>query len=447
MVLVPGTARLGLLMQQSASTAALYPSVQSTPPPSEAETSESDQEKEESERSLALKLLMFLSTIDHASSPSDANPDQPYEEAAKYQLPQLIERYFECLYKRFKLSPRRPVACGIAQYFPAYDILRKAVQSEGTRLEPLHLNTKVDDHFLGKELTEREWVLSAIGNGKLLAEHGRYYDIVMDESPYIKISVKLAHLIDELNKLGVQTVRPTTKNLQNYRRQLQHLGSMPHFKEHGFKEPIAELSTLIDRIGRSNDTYNRSINYLRLHLYHGLSFNLPSMSDRFGLLDEVDDEHPPSDSPSGSSTSTDMLKLLEQRNQTYSEKLNLMVTQSMQILQSRLEENNATNSQELSMLIQRAQALQDVRHQNLLYAASIVYHQQMLKWGETSSAHHGQMLERAIGECDWFLLAPESEKSQSEGEDDTTAASTNKVLDPKQVELSSQDDAYVMVPA
>ncbi|KAL5597843.1 hypothetical protein FOBRF1_011636 [Fusarium oxysporum] len=420
----PGAARLGLPTQQSASST---PPVPSTAPPSD------------SERSLSLKLLMFLSTIDHASSPSDANSDQRYDEAEEYQLPQLIERYFERLCKRFELSPRRPIACGIAQYHPAYDILRKAVQpSEGRRLEPLHLNTEVDDHFLGKELTEREWVRSAIGNGKLLAEFGRYYDVAMDESPYIKISVKLARLIDELNKLGVQTVRPTAENLPTHRRQLQQFGSMPHSKEDGFKKPIEDLSTLFEKIERSNNTYNRAINYLRLHLYHGLSFSLLSMSDGFGLLDEVDDEHPPPDSPS----STDMLKLLDQRNQTNSAQLELMVTKSMQILQSRLEENNATYSQELSMLIGNAQGLQGIRHQNLLHAASIVYHQQMLKWGETRSAHHGKMLEVAIGDCNLFLLAPESENSQSEGEDNTTAASTNKVLNTK---LLSHDDAYVMV--
>ncbi|RKL09836.1 hypothetical protein BFJ70_g16603 [Fusarium oxysporum] len=431
----PGAARLGLLTQQSASSA---PPVPFTKPLSD------------SERSLSLKLLMFLSTIDHASSPSDANSDQRYDEAEEYQLPQLIERYFERLCKRFELSPRRPIACGIAQYHPAYDILRKAVQpSEGRRLEPLHLNTEVDDHFLGKELTEREWIRSAIGNGKLLAEFGRYYDVAMDESPYIKISVKLARLIDELNKLGdgiaTQTVRPTAENLLTCRRQLQQLRSMPHSKKHGFETPIAELSTLFEKIGMSNDTYNRSINDLRLHLYRCLSFKLPSMSTGFGLLDEVDDEHPPSDSTSGSSTSTDVLKLLGQQNQICSEQLNLKVTQSLQILQSRLEENNATNPQELSMLIHNAQALQGGRHQNVLHTTSIVYHQQMLKWAEKSSVYHRQMLEMEVKQGKWFLLEPESENSKFEGEDDTTAASTNKLLDTEQVEPLCQDDAYVMV--
>ncbi|KAH7478381.1 hypothetical protein FOMA001_g9767 [Fusarium oxysporum f. sp. matthiolae] len=372
----------------------------------------------DSERSLALKLLMFLSTIDHASSPSHTNPSQPYEEAAKYQLPQLIERYFERLGERFKLSPRRPIACGIAQYRRAYEILGKALQpSQGRQLEPLHLNMEDDDRSRVKEMTEREGVHSAIGHGKFLAKLGRYYDLAMDESPYIEISVKLARLLNHLNALGkgiaTQTVCPIPENLQAIRRQLQQLPKMPRFKKHEFRKPIAELSTLFENIEMSNDTYNLSIHDLRLHLYHCLSFKPPGMSSGFGLLDEVDDEHPLPDSTSGSSRSTHVLKLLEDQHQTYYKELDLMVTRSLQILKSWLRENNATNLQELSTHIGKAQTLQGGKHQNVLHMISIVCHQQLLKWAEQNSNYHKRKLEEAVEQGYEFALQPGSGNSET----------------------------------
>ncbi|PNP77899.1 hypothetical protein FNYG_08625 [Fusarium nygamai] len=356
MVLIPITARPELSVQQS--TTDLYPSVPSTPPPSEAETSEPDHGNEELERSLALRVLLLLSTIDHASSPNHANPLQLYDEAAKYPLSELIERCFKRLCERFKLNPRQPIPSGNALYLYAYEILGKALQSKGIRLEPLRLNMEVDDHCLDKELQNSEWALSAVGNGKLLADHGCYYDIMLDESPYIKISVKLSRLIDKLSKLKVQTVCPTAEYLPTHRLKLQQLRSMPRSKEDCFDKPIKDLSALFEDIERSNNTYNRQINYVRLQLYRGLSFNFAIMSDGFGLLDEVDDEHPPSESPSGSSIPTAKLEKLEQRVQKDSEKLKNMATQSIQILQSRLKENNATECPELSDLIRHAQITQ-----------------------------------------------------------------------------------------
>ncbi|RKK77089.1 hypothetical protein BFJ71_g16817 [Fusarium oxysporum] len=372
--LTPGAARPGLPVQQPAYFAHLVPS---TTPLSD------------SERSLALKLLMSLSTLVDASSPNYVNPKQLYNEAAKCQLLQLIQSYIKLLCERFDLSPRLPIAGGIAQYLPIYKILREEVQSKGTRLEPLHLNEEVGDHVLDKELPDGEWALSAINNGKFLADHGCYYDIVLDESPYIKISVKLARLLDDLNKLKAQTVLPTAENLSTHRRELQQLRSMPRSEERGFEEPIKDISALLDDIERLNNTYNRLINYLRLHLYRG-------------------DEHPPSESPSNSSIMTRRFKLLEQRVQTDFKKLDDEVTQSMQILQSRLKENDVTNWPELSIRIHHAQVLQSGRRQYLSHAASILYHQRMLRRGGTSSAHHRKRLEGAIEDCDQFLLEPES---------------------------------------
>ncbi|KAG4268346.1 hypothetical protein FPRO04_12452 [Fusarium proliferatum] len=401
MVLLPITARPELSLQQS--TAALDPSVPPTPPPSEAETSEPHHENEELERSQALKLLMLLSTIDRATSPNYVNPHQLYDEAARYDLPELNERYFERLFQRLKPNTRQPIPRGIV---PAYEILGKALQSKGTRLEPLRLNMEVDDHFLSKELPNSEWALSAVKHGKLLADHGCYYDIMLDESPYIKIYVKLSCLIDKLDKLKVQTVRTTAEYLPTHRLQLQQLRSMPR-SEDCFDKPIKNLSALFEDIGGSNNTYNRQINSLRLHLCRGLSFDLDITLDGFGLLDEVDDKHPPSEFPSNSSMMTRRLKFLEQRVQRDLEKLDDEVTQSMHILQSRLKDNDVANWPQLSIHIHRAQILQSQRRQYLSHATSILYHQQMLKRGETSSAHHRKMLKGAIEDCDQFLLVPE----------------------------------------
>ncbi|KAF9765772.1 hypothetical protein IL306_001877 [Fusarium sp. DS 682] len=355
-------------------------------PPSRAGTSQSGREEEDLERNRALKLLMLLVTIDHASSPNYANPKELYEEGAKFNLPQLIDRYFERLFKRFGLSPQRPRACGNAQYLAAYDILRKVLQApEGRRLKTFHLNTKVNKRLYRKDFSEPKLVSSAISNGKFLAELGRYYDIRLDESPYLEISVKIALLNDALNKLGdgitPDPACPISRHLPTHRRQLQNLGNMLYSQEHGFK---TRLSALFELIGRSNGACSRLIIQLKLCLYEDLSFNLPSMFDGLGLLDEVNDnnEHAPSDSTSSSSTSAGTLKSLDRLNQAYSKQLNLAITQIMQFLQSRLEKDHVANSQELSRiesLMQDAQALQEARHRNLLYRALFIYHEQMLK--------------------------------------------------------------------
>ncbi|EXK77671.1 hypothetical protein FOQG_17634 [Fusarium oxysporum f. sp. raphani 54005] len=73
---------------------------------------------------------MLLATIDHTSSPNDADLNQPYDEAAEYELPQLIDRYFKRLFERFGLGPQQQRAYGTAQYLPAFDILRKAVHAQ-----------------------------------------------------------------------------------------------------------------------------------------------------------------------------------------------------------------------------------------------------------------------------------------------------------------------------
>ncbi|KAK2470681.1 hypothetical protein H9L39_16912 [Fusarium oxysporum f. sp. albedinis] len=64
---------------------------------------------------------MLLATIDHTSSPNDADLNQPYDEAAEYELPQLIDRYFKRLFERFGLGPQQQRAYGTAQYLPAFD--------------------------------------------------------------------------------------------------------------------------------------------------------------------------------------------------------------------------------------------------------------------------------------------------------------------------------------
>ncbi|RYC81150.1 hypothetical protein BFJ63_vAg15949 [Fusarium oxysporum f. sp. narcissi] len=88
---------------------------------------------------------MLLATIDHTSSPNDADPNQPYDEAAEYELPQLIDRYFKRLFERFGLGPQQQRACGTAQYLPAFDILRKAIHAQTYKhLKGLHLDTSVD---------------------------------------------------------------------------------------------------------------------------------------------------------------------------------------------------------------------------------------------------------------------------------------------------------------
>ncbi|EWG46540.1 hypothetical protein FVEG_06989 [Fusarium verticillioides 7600] len=367
MVLTPITAQPELLMPQP--NAALCPPVPSTPPSSEAETSEPDYENEESERSVSLKTLMLLSNIDHATSPNYANPDQLYDEAAKHDVPELIKRYYERLCERFKLNPTQPIPDGIPKYFLAYEILGKALQSKGTRLEPLRLNMEVDENYLGKELPNSQWGLSAVKNGKFLADHGRYYDIMLDESPYIRINGKLSHFSDELDELEVQTVYPTAEYLPTYRRQLQQLRSVPRPEEDGFKKSIDDLSSLFEEIERSDNSYNRLINYLRLYLYHDLSFNLAIVSDGFDFFNEVDDEQ------------TDRFKLLERRVQTNSKGLDLELTRSMKIL----KENDTSNYTELSARILRAQALQ-------------------------SKLKLGVLLEKAIDECDCFLLEPDDDK-------------------------------------
>ncbi|KAG5786625.1 hypothetical protein H9Q69_014297 [Fusarium xylarioides] len=230
-------------------------------------------------------------------------------------------------------------------------------------------------------------------------------------------SEKTPSLLKHFNAIGksiaTQTVGPIPKNLQAIRRQLQQLPKMPRSDKPEFKKPIADLSALFENLEMSNDTYNHSIRDLRLHLCLCMSVKLPGMSSGFGLLDEVDDEHPLPDSTSGSSTSTRVLKLLEDRYQTSYKELDLMVTQSLQILKSWLRENNVTNPQELSTLIGKAQALQGEQHQNVLHMIRIVCHQQQLKWAEESSNYHKRKLEEAVKQGYEFALPPESENSET----------------------------------